>query len=43
LLEAAERGLWEQPSPETLARLRQTVLDSETMLEARDERTMETR
>jgi cobaltochelatase CobN len=43
LLEAAERGLWEQPSDETVARLRQTVLDSETMLESRGERTMETR
>jgi cobaltochelatase CobN len=38
LLEAADRGLWEDPSPDLLARLKQTVLDSETMLESRDER-----
>jgi cobaltochelatase CobN len=38
LLEAAERGLWENPSDETIARLKQTVFDSETMLEAREER-----
>ena len=43
LLEAADRGLWEQPSDETLARLRQTIFDSETMLEARDERGAEAR
>ncbi len=38
LLEAAERGLWEHPADATLARLRQTAFDSETMLETRDER-----
>jgi cobaltochelatase CobN len=42
LLEAAERGMWEHPSEETLARLRQTVADSETILEARQERVAET-
>ena len=38
LLEAADRGLWEHPSDEALARLKETVFDSETMLEAREER-----
>jgi cobaltochelatase CobN len=42
LLEAADRGLWESPSDETLARLRRTVFDSETMLETREERGVET-
>ncbi|MGA3190422.1 MAG: cobaltochelatase subunit CobN [Bryobacteraceae bacterium] len=37
LLEAAGRGLWEHPSDEVLAQLRQTVMDSETMLESREE------
>jgi cobaltochelatase CobN len=37
LLESAQRGLWEQPSPETLAALRDTLLQSETHLEARSE------
>ncbi len=41
LLEAAERGLWEHPSDEVLSQLRQAVLDSETMLESRDERVPE--
>jgi cobaltochelatase CobN len=41
LLEAADRGLWEHPSEDTLARLRQTIFDSETMLEAREERGVE--
>jgi cobaltochelatase CobN len=41
LLEAADRGLWEHPSDEILAQLRQTVLDSETILESRDERMTE--
>ena len=41
LLEAADRGLWEQPSPETLSKLRQAVLDSESMLELREERVPE--
>jgi cobaltochelatase CobN len=40
LLEAADRGLWELPSEEVLARLKQTVFDSETMLEAREEATL---
>jgi cobaltochelatase CobN len=43
LLEAADRGLWEHPSDELLAQLRQTVLDSETILESRDERMTETK
>jgi cobaltochelatase CobN len=43
LLEAVDRGLWEHPSDEVLANLRQAVLDSETMLESRDERITETR
>ncbi|MHB1559683.1 MAG: cobaltochelatase subunit CobN [Isosphaeraceae bacterium] len=37
LLEAGHRGLWAQPAPETLAALRQTLLDSEAVLEARGE------
>jgi cobaltochelatase CobN len=37
LLEAAQRGLWSAPRPETLDRLQETLLDSETMLEARGE------
>jgi cobaltochelatase CobN len=43
LVEAADRGLWEHPSDEVLAQLRQTVMDSETMLESRDERVTEAR
>jgi cobaltochelatase CobN len=38
LLEAAQRGLWEQPDPDTLAGLRATLLHNETLLEARGER-----
>jgi cobaltochelatase CobN len=41
LLEAADRGLWEHPSPETLSSLREAVLDSESMLELREERVPE--
>ncbi len=37
LLEAAQRGLWEQPEPETLAALNDTLMSSEAMLEARGE------
>jgi cobaltochelatase CobN len=37
LLEAAQRGMWAEPSPETLAALRETLLSSEEMLEARGE------
>jgi cobaltochelatase CobN len=37
LLEAAQRGLWEAPAPDTLDALRATLLDSEAMLEARSE------
>ena len=43
LLEAADRGLWEQPSEELLSKLRQTVADSETMLEMRGEYASEVR
>ncbi len=42
LLEAADRGLWENPSDDVLAQLRKTVLDSETMLESREESGVET-
>ena len=35
LLEAAGRGMWAQPSPETLAGLRQVLLETEGELEAR--------
>ncbi|MDQ1727226.1 MAG: cobaltochelatase CobN, partial [Frankiaceae bacterium] len=34
LLEAAERGLWAEPSPETLEQLKQTYLELEGDLEA---------
>ncbi|MDT0306789.1 cobaltochelatase subunit CobN [Streptomyces sp. DSM 44917] len=34
LLEAAERGLWERPDPQTLERLRETYLELEGDLEA---------
>ncbi|PTU65962.1 cobaltochelatase subunit CobN [Chromobacterium sp. Panama] len=37
LLEAAQRQLWAEPDPETLAALRQLHLDSEALLEARGE------
>ena len=37
LLEAAERGLWAEPSPEILAALRDTFRASEAMLEQRSE------
>lgn len=37
LLEAAQRGLWERPRPETLSALRETLLQSETVLEGRGE------
>jgi len=37
LLEAAQRGLWEQARPETLAALRDTLLESEALLETRGE------
>ncbi len=38
LLEAAERGLWEEADPETLQALRDVRLDAETFVEARGER-----
>ena len=37
LLEAAQRGMWETPNPETLEALRQTLLKSDDMLEGRSE------
>jgi cobaltochelatase CobN len=37
LLEAAQRGMWESPTPETVDALGATLLDSEAMLEARSE------
>jgi cobaltochelatase CobN len=38
LLEAAQRGLWEQPNPEILSELRGALLESETLVESRGER-----
>jgi cobaltochelatase CobN len=38
LLEAAQRELWEEPNPATLASLREVALESETLLEAQGER-----
>ena len=37
LLEAATRGLWEAPDLPTIEALRQTLLDAETLVEARGE------
>ncbi len=37
LVEAANRGLWERPDPETLRALRRTLLDAESSLEGRVE------
>jgi cobaltochelatase CobN len=37
LLEAAQRGLWTNPKPETQAGLQAVLLDSETVLETRGE------
>jgi len=37
LLEAAARGMWSEPKPETLEQLRALYLHSETLLEARGE------
>ena len=37
LLEAASRGMWAEPAPQTLAALRELYLASETLLEARGE------
>jgi cobaltochelatase CobN len=37
LLEAAQRGFWESPSPDTMDALRAMLLDSEAMLETRSE------
>lgn len=38
LLEAAERGMWSEPNPETLAQLKAAYLANEGMLEAKGER-----
>jgi cobaltochelatase CobN len=35
LLEAAGRGMWENPDPATVAQLRQVLLEAEGDLEAR--------
>jgi cobaltochelatase CobN len=37
LLEASERGLWEDPKPETLEALREVLFNSEALLELRGE------
>ena len=37
LLEAATRGMWAQPRPETLDKLRELYLRSEALLEERGE------
>jgi len=37
LLEAASRGMWAEPKPQTLEALQQLYLESETLLEARGE------
>lgn len=37
LLEAAQRGMWEEPNPETLEALKQTLLQTDSMLEGRSE------
>jgi len=39
LLEAAQRGLWAEPRPETLAALREALLKGEEMQESRGDRT----
>jgi cobaltochelatase CobN len=41
LLEAADRGLWENPAAETLDALRGVLLESETLLEAQGEQKRE--
>jgi cobaltochelatase CobN len=38
LLEAAKRGLWEKPEPETLYKLQEAMLKSEACLESRGEK-----
>jgi cobaltochelatase CobN len=43
LLEAADRGMWQQPAAATLEALRGVRLESETAVEARGERTREVR
>ncbi len=41
LLEAAERGLWENPNEDTLRSLRNALVDAESLVEARGERVRE--
>ena len=38
MLEAAQRGLWQNPEPETLAALHELLSRSESALEARGDR-----
>jgi cobaltochelatase CobN len=38
LLEAADRGLWEKPAPETVEALREVRLKAEAFVEAQGER-----
>lgn len=38
LLEASQRGLWAEPDPDTIAKLQQTLLQAESMLEGRGDR-----
>ena len=40
LLEAAQRGMWAKPNPDTLEALRQTLLKTDSMLEGRTEPTI---
>ncbi|CAB9530395.1 Aerobic cobaltochelatase subunit CobN [Seminavis robusta] len=40
LLEAAQRGMWADPNPETLEALRQTLLKTDSMVEGRTEPTI---
>lgn len=41
LLEAAQRGMWEEPDPETLEAIKQTLLETDCMLEGRSEKPRE--
>jgi cobaltochelatase CobN len=37
LLEAIQRGMWEEPSEETMQLLQQLILDTDELLEGRSE------
>lgn len=37
LLEAAQRGMWAEPNPDTIEALKQTLLQSDAVLESRNE------